>query len=495
MKTIRSIPQFTIRAAFVLAVVSAAMSLALMPLAGSLLSEEYIQRESTAHLQQQDWLSQIRPPPITKNTSLGILEDAAPLEDATMISGLVFFRNASFPSWTYEDLVFPSFSLVDTETSYSSNATINFITQALRPELQCETVPRDSINATVTPVPDEVSGVSGVVQLTLELTRPTSMFATANASISTCADAPFLSRDVNRNRLTQNATNIDRSFLWGNINNGEVTDLKWMLCKLRYSLVDVDLTLKLPGLDIDTENPPKPIESSKREAPLLEWFSGDESWAWNRIKNFALSNYLQDSDFSSCELNVGSIGRAEAAVTSSPWAIPEYWLHDDSKQDMVEAAFKKINTIVLVQLIHALGYRTPFSNMMSTGSNSSQYFARPAPIEVRLTDHQVRRLVQSSVSTWVVIGILAAVGLMTIGSIFLERCFKEVLPKNPQSIASMASMWADSNIFTTDPEAAELRTYAFTGRKYHMGWTKLADGELEREVYTIHIQDGAAREA
>ncbi|KAI9152277.1 hypothetical protein HJFPF1_09507 [Paramyrothecium foliicola] len=147
---------------------------------------------------------------------------------------------------------------------------------------------------------------------------------------------------------------------------------------------------------------------------------------------------------------------------------------------------------MIAQMINLLGYRKSFDN--STLATNAEIPARPGPIGGILTNFNVKRLMQNSIVTWIIIGLLIAIGRATMSSVVLERSFTKVLPKNPPSIAAMASLWADSNIFDHFPGSME-STFnedyqdSLEESRLRIGWITVDSGDCERKVYTIRKED------
>lgn len=477
------------QSALFLTMLSAAMSLILTPYGGILYQEEYISRESPVRVQQEEWFSTTRPAPITINTTEGILEDKSLNLDVSLISGLIFFRNYSFPAWTYEDLVFPNLTVVDMPHSHSSNLSMEVRVPALRPELACETLGMDAINTTVRKVPEDEYGAPGVLRMSITPKAPLDTFGSPVVSFVTCDNIVF----AGRNDIGDfGNSSSNRAYSWGRLEKGKVRYLKWVMCKLEYVEVDVDLTLLLPSYEIDKLHPPRPIESSKRKSSPLEWQDGDEKVSWDYIRDFTVRSTIQDPNISPCKRRAtAGGGDANAALYNSPWGLPYESLLDDSKHQAVANLWKKLNTMVIAQMISHLGYRKSFHANGTTAAADAP--SQPKPLEGTLTDHKVKVLKQSPVATWVVIGILSAMALATMGSIVAERSFKEVLPRDPRSIASMLALWADSNIWTQLPEGVDSMADKdlgswFAGKVFRAGWANVADEGSEDRVYAIHVE-------
>lgn len=91
-------------------------------------------------------------------------------------------------------------------------------------------------------------------------------------------------------------------------------------------------------------------------------------------------------------------------------------------------------------------------------------------------------------------GVMLVLGI--IGSVILNT--DHVLPKNPCSIASVASLLADSSLLDQflqglwDPNDKELRQ-TFAGRQFYLGWWERepSDGTENGRVFTIdHVPAG-----
>jgi hypothetical protein len=260
---------------------------------------------------------------------------------------------------------------------------------------------------------------------------------------------------------------VTSKFAWGSYDNNTalVTFVGAASCSDWVEEVDVDLTLQWPSLRLDPTNPPRPDESTSRVSP-----------------RFVAPPYIQ--------VYAGGGPELLFNINSSRYGLPTAALGQPDRQQAVFAATVDYWNRWKARGLDSNGFRKGFNetvtvpNVSTLDAGSYKYTlngpfseTQPAPRNATLSGATVRRLVQNERPTYFLLSLLAALLLLNLASFALLP--RRIVPKNPRSVAAMASLLADSNVFArlgTGPgwmPTSEVEAL-FRGERFVMGW--LGDG-------------------
>jgi hypothetical protein len=409
-----------------------------------------------------------------------------------------------YPSWTYRDLVFPKLRALSTDVLPSSNMTLSVRVPALRPELTCTKHTMSDIQTAYNQKALNASDYENFVTMNI-----TSNSAYKNNWDPTCGPLwkGFCVRNPkDRIRITCAAQTTHGffnktfglfretgfsttecstvQFVWGYLSNITYTwdFLAAYSCMSHITEVQVDLTLQWPSLEIDRTNPPKPIEESARRSSRFLSI-GDLITLTPSIELSALSYKFVDLALPRYKLPYGYLGRAD-------------------KEEVVLNAQKSHFTLMMTQLLSNTlrrGYNeTAFSTFIDLEQNKLQnttlsgrpfdgpFEATPSPpIPAELIDNTVLRVLQNSIPTYFLVGLLAVVLIINIANLWLIP--RRVVPQNPSSIEGAVSLLADSNAYGYLPKEVEWMgekdvANLFVSWQFSLGWFSNTIGEA---VFTV----------
>ncbi|KAJ5705923.1 hypothetical protein N7536_001612 [Penicillium majusculum] len=364
--------------------------------------------------------------------------------DTDKTAGLIINLNLSEPQWTYNNLAFPQFALFDT-TLPSGAGYIDARIPALRSQLTCAKTP---VNCSVAstgyfcasddPCYKHKRGGNPLDDTTYFL-RGTYLLPAENATSNCSTD----------------------NILYG-VYADKVLSTKYYLlnCNATIEEVDVDTRLQLPSFSIDAEIHPRVVPNTNRTV-----FN-------TTIDSFpplsTIENYLFKTDPSIRNILL-------SALTDGIHGVPAEELLDPT---VLAARLNTVWGIIMAQLFNSNG-RESFDDPLNT-----TWFVEPATSHAPIYEgvfHDGRKyLVQSEISTRILDGVLAGMVICALAVLCVMRT-KEVLPKSPCSIASVASLVAESRLLEllrgTEYSDAELRKRGLFEGTFSMGWW-----EVEKET-------------
>lgn len=128
-------------------------------------------------------------------------------------------------------------------------------------------------------------------------------------------------------------------------------------------------------------------------------------------------------------------------------------------------------------------YNTFLAQYFSLNLRNTNFTAGVPQVPVTLVDDSRQRLFQSRLSTSILEGLLGIIWVCTVIALVLFDS-KELLPKDPCSIAAQASLSADSDFIDLIPPGAEClsdkeptETTPFKDHLFSMGWWEKEGGE------------------
>ncbi|KAK3720453.1 hypothetical protein LTR37_003866 [Vermiconidia calcicola] len=135
-------------------------------------------------------------------------------------------------------------------------------------------------------------------------------------------------------------------------------------------------------------------------------------------------------------------------------------------------------------------YGISVAQLLNTHRIPAASSEQPA-LEGQLTEPGRYRLVQSAITTHVLVCLLGAILVLTVTTTYIMKT-KTVLPKNPCSIAAVASLLVDSKILDMISSVSQRRSDTellapFGGYLFSMGWWAGAEGEVSRRRFGIDV--------
>ncbi|KAJ9658357.1 hypothetical protein H2198_003787 [Neophaeococcomyces mojaviensis] len=388
------------------------------------------------------------------------------------ISGLVLAANLSYPDWTYQNLALASYKVGDTDirpTSSGHNTTIRSIIPAIRSTLNCTLYTTEQIKGLAYYPALGGPGYRGIIA--------NSLGSASCAGNSTQVNQLASGGDSNGDFIWSSFASNNRpgcpllNYYWGYMGptNGSwlafnLTYARGLACYETVQQVDVDTVLSIPNLAIDPSNPPRPLEDT---AKLFTTAA-------------TVVPYEQLPVFGSTNNNLGA---GFYGAMESHFGILEKDLGNVDRVDDIVSAIRYTHGIIRAQQYN-VALRTTNPPVEGTSPNST--------LIGTITDAGRYRLVQNTISTGVLCGLLGAMVICaTVSSLIMST--KHVLPKNPSTIGAMISLLADSNLFGKIPKSAvndesPLKTSGlFDGSIFRMGWfTRKRDGQ---RIFTINVLD------
>ena len=409
---------------------------------------------SRVEVQQQTWFA-------PSNFS------ASDSEVPSLVAELISHYNLSYLPGTYEGLVFPDLALQDAGLLDPAKTAIRARVPALRAQLNCTFWSGHNRLRKREGSPDETyQSLTG---------SNCSFFPESGIGPQTARSFGHALNAASQNadwRLQGRCTwPWDFAYWWGAGDSNppeppiEVAHYPYealLLCREDWETVDVDTTFATPALAagaLSPDAPPVPDEASARPYPYFrrhaDYDPGDGA-------------SCAQSEFAS----IKDLDCFFGWLATSRWALPLDHLAAQDFEHEVVAAVKFLHGLLRAQLVH-FGYgfkRTAFERKADEAPFEA---ARPPPVEGVVLEKGQKRLVQNAGPTGALLGVLSAIlVLYAVAGRMVER---RVVPKDPLSVAAMASLLADSNVYQYLPEGAEGMTSrelgeAFQGKELRMGF-------------------------
>ncbi|KAJ5689238.1 hypothetical protein N7462_003630 [Penicillium macrosclerotiorum] len=372
-----------------------------------------------------------------------------------LTSEYILQYNYSYPRWSYEELAFAEVSMNEIKGKGNFNGShVDIRIPALRATLSCQLRTAADLKPNIT---YSNNGTSDFYQLSIDqltLACPGNYtdyhYTKTIFNVEELHHQPFgysVEAQCNANYITGNvltgASHYTASYLWGYLNGSSIQHIRGMSCLQYAETVDVLTRFKLPELEVDEEHPPVPDESSAKLArnlytPIPEW------WVLNSNSQYpTLDGFFQ-------------------LLVAGRYGIP---VENFKSAEYDEAVIKEIKHQ------HKIISAQQFNNYTRSTANDT---VKHAPIIGNVTDSSRQRVVQDASSTRILEALLASMLILGIlASVLLNT--DHVLPKNPCSIAAVASLLADSKLLDEylrgewSPNDKYL-IKSFVHRRFHLGW-------------------------
>lgn len=397
---------------------------------------------------------------------------SAAIDDGYNMVGLVLADNSSEPLFTYDTLAFPQLDFSSMSAESFSNGLeegkISARVTASRAQLNCTVVPRERIHtqnnimkrqlltgppSTSDPSSDPSSDTSPSSNSTY---GPESGFAitvdsTGDGNCSRLTSGILQNNDTYYGSFEFDYDNPDLACprnraIFAQFEDTNLTDITVLACNPYLERVETDVTFNAADFSLDLSTPPSPDETTARTVGtiILDNLSNNLD-----IPTSIHPTTDQDSFFS--------------LLLHGSSAIPPNELIGTANQARLLAAANALYGRILAQVLNARRAPAPAGT--------------PRLAAALRAPHRLR-LLQNAVPTRILEGLLA--GLVVCAAVTCATLdTKHVLPKNPCSIAAVASLLAGSRMLGRDvvPEGAEWlgsgekrAKGVYEGRVFRMGW-------------------------
>lgn len=421
------------------------------------------------HLQQQSYFTSNESEVTTNTETFGM-----------GIFGLVEHSNMSEPEWTHEELAItrlglslPDKAVINRNLTLGS-ASINVMAPALRSKLRCRVSHADTMNITLKFNSSVEDWLGNSLQNPLVITENSENCGSCPCTYFQEQTPFYLSAEPDTyfgmasDGVEPTCSNF--TFMWGKLGQDSVQYVGYLGCNETAEMVNVNTTLLYPGLTFDTNHPPTPDESSATPynavIPPLEYTFG-------YLPNVTVGDNKLDTFW--------------AAVVVGLGGIPIEYLSDPAHdQDVIDR----------VVHLHKMIRAQQFSNY--TRIIPANLTKLGPPLLANITDLNRLRVVQDATSTRILEGLLVTMLLCAIFAAVLMDT-RKVVPKNPCSIAAVASLLADSNLLeilskneeendltVDEKEIARRAGLLEKNVAFSMGWMR-AGGMESEAVYGIQM--------
>ncbi|KAI0850710.1 hypothetical protein F5Y00DRAFT_268144 [Daldinia vernicosa] len=431
----------------------------------TLFTVEMRSMNTTISLQQAEWLT-------SKTFSIR----------NSIKADMILNANLSYPQWTFEDLVIPKYQLgnLTTANDTQQDSTITSQLRATRAVLNC------NHSTSTGDISFDIYGNKTTCNLTKPLKYPVN--TTEPFGLDPLGVRWLCNVDDSAERWPpymylwgKGQANQEGLATWGNDSFATV-----LMCDESFEEVEVDATLFGPNLEMRESHPPVPVRLPGNPIAL--------------IFIEPVVDYSPGYDIADPYLNLvdgrGQYNSIFGTLTTDRYAIPNEWLGDTSKNEEVIAAIKKLHGIFRAQMIRDTPEAWQFLNDTSTSASIVTQDKLPIPPVDAQIWQTVPRIIQDETSTYVLVGLLAAIFTLNAMLVWLSERhgYRRAVPKPPGTIVAVASLFANSRIFSLLPPNAQWSTHEklekhFEGKLFQMGWFS-SDTPEEGQVFTIGVLDG-----
>lgn len=411
-------------------------------------------------------------------------------DQSLLASYMVLYRNSSWPTGTFENLVLPDLHVYNNTTYNTSSrdeagaTALSVALPSLRVRPNCTVAPAGAYLLS-NPTASEGSGSTSVRMATSSF-QQCSRNETETKSYYTIhgvtrdgyfgAEPQFVDSDSN-DCSDSDSTPSATPFVLGRTENGTIEGFSVVLCKPYVEAISINASLDGSTLALISGDSPTPDEQT------TTLFSDDST-----LFTIPSSDLPSPNDVSALT-DTGPLSGFFEALVHSKYGIPIENLYGPSNSDTLVAAIERQWGIMLAQRLNMFGRNT------STPAYPVSAYPNPANLlNATHIDASGLRVVQSATATRILDGLLGALSLLAIIT-WLTLDTRKILPKNPLSIAAIASLLADSSLLSedvipkgsewcSDKELAERGVLA--GHCYSLGWWR-DDEENKRARFGIDI--------
>ncbi|KAK0663042.1 hypothetical protein DIS24_g1526 [Lasiodiplodia hormozganensis] len=401
-------------------------------------------------------------------TQLNTFETAGQqYSSGTIEANLVLASNLTYPQWTYDTLAIPQLKIASTQSSHSLESTASNAT-SLR-----ATVPavRGVANCTVQN-PSSFQNCSSTWLETYMVLTGNKFVPQVNSKFDN--DGYFGRWQLPPyDEATPPPGCPSVITVFGRVENDTIVQATHLACYPYVEKVDATVTLILPDYRVDIDQRPP-------EAPAIghgELFS-DDIWSFNSDGDIG---GLQLANPNLLNATYEDFGSLYGLVVWGPDGVPSEELVQDGEK--LVSRVEKVFAQVMAQLLNKervwLGNGTAEASRKKRDTNELTgtilYTART-------------RLKQSPISTRILEALLAIMFICAALSAALLDT-NRVLPKNPCSIAAVATLLAGSELLASIPRGAEWMSDkqlkergVFEGKVYSMGWWGGSVGDSDGSI-------------
>lgn len=413
----------------------------------------------------------IRPDQKFSSSSIDGENQGSDSYDGIMVAKYILRDGLPFPRWTYDELAFPKL-LITSNDKLVDGQFLDIRVPAMRATLICRLQTGAELEPKIIPEM-KVLNFSPLNALCdsdgkdLGLKVP-EYFEIPGININggvfgTVYNYPCQSTD-NKSSTSTGSTTLrvsDRSlfYVWGSFVNNTIEHVASLTCGESAEMVDTQTRFQLPEFNVVDDHPPVPDESSARPA---ENFTEPPDWAnldYDEVRLDSFFQTLLDSKFAISEEDLGLADRNEKVIQ----------------------AIKRQHKIYKAQLFNRC-------NRISTNGTLDN-----SPLLGNVTTAGHLGLVQDAASTRILEAFLATMlALGILGSVLMNT--DHVLPKNPCSIAAVASLLADSNFlyqyekYVGNPNDKSVGKALFAHCRFFFGWGDYESmNKSNSDKFTIHL--------
>jgi hypothetical protein len=450
------------------AAVTALLAGVLVVFAGTLFTAVPAMNSRSVVLQSTDFFADRIAPPAT------ILGIPTVLDRDAAISSLILHANLSFPDFTFDDLTIPAMQL---EAPISQSdldlgvVRVATVLRVLRPNLDCRLYPRSEITTNITfnyqigTIPDPLR-----IDVASEPCRRAGSEILGSNAIISASNSRTANAAGLFGRATSKVTNpsqcSDFFYTWGRVINGsagnpQVSVVSAMGCNETAQTVTANVIFQGPDLRIDPNLPPTVQEMTAVTnrvvlAPLQYDALADTSTPGNMLDPFFSS--LTTSRFAIPVGDLGddqldAAGRVADAAVSQHKLIRTQSINIRSRQTLTpQGTFPSVSNGVQV------------GSGLDPGTDAETAQPRLLATLTSASSTERRRLLVDEVTVRILQGLLSAIVLGGVASLTLALIGSGgavgvgMLPRHPGSIASVAALLADGNLFGYLPRGAEWMT-------------------------------------
>ncbi|CAJ2505472.1 Uu.00g128660.m01.CDS01 [Anthostomella pinea] len=409
----------------------------------------------------------------------GLTEDIT--NEATVTTALILDSNFTYPVFTYENLAFPKFQLPPNSIEYSENqddsnstVTIEATVPALRPRFTCRLYNSTQISTNVTvdyQEPVDPYSITNKIDFYIAEEGCLSYLGTTYSTLYPPRNSTeYYFGSASASWQSWFAQCSDNLWIWGHMSmspNPEVSSVSALGCNQTFEAVDVATTFFGTELRLDPSSRPVAQEHTARE------------WPYPICALDILGGVLL---FIEEVVNISSAPTALSQfftlLATSRYGVPITALGDPSQAQAVADKITFQQSIFGVQMLSSY-YQFQANSTNGTLVRDVQH-DNDTVVHNATAVSTRSRVVQDAVSTQALEAMLGAILLFSALGWFLMPN-TNALPRVPTSIASVAALLADGNLFQFLPEGAEsigadglFRAFP-PGTSFRMGWGQVLD--------------------
>jgi hypothetical protein len=415
-----------------------------------------------------------------------------------LMASLILASNLSYPAFTYQDLAFLELGLLNESDSAissslnSSGLVINATVPAVRSKFTCRLYQPSQIQTNFT-LGYNVSLVSNPLRLDIDQEDCKKSNITewleSNVALSTGPNTlkeSYFGAGDHADYGGPISGCSDFLWMWGHwtlaADGKSVSSITASALGCNETIESVGVATQFfgPELRIDPAFPPVPDDAS---AQALD----------TDLNNIETNLYYQLAPVSSPTNNFDNYF---TLLTTSRYAVPPEMLGDPAQASAVADAIRLQHGIIRAQVVSTTyrGEVNPDTMPFERGvvGNENATLTHAATVS---DDFTRRRVVQDPLSTRMLEALLGAALLLS-GLSWLLMRKTDVLPRRPTSIASVAALLVDGNLFEYLPRGAAWAGMGDLARRFgdnaefRLGWRALPDGSGERYMIYV-VQNGA----